>query len=61
MDRDSDLRGLPLILGVVAAVALVFAAFFFVGAVAGVVTLLAMTVLGLVAGARFIRAEDESD
>lgn len=50
MNRDSDLIAIPYILGLFLAVIVVTAAFFLVGAVAGLVTLIiAMVVIGFVA------------
>ncbi|MGE5407279.1 MAG: hypothetical protein ACM3NV_01560 [Syntrophothermus sp.] len=60
MQRDSDLAYLPVVVGLIAAVAVVFLAFFFIGPVLGVILLIAAVILGLIAGARFIGRNDVS-
>jgi len=54
VQRDSDLAFLPLIVILILAVLVVFAAYFFVGAVLGTILLIALLVVGIWAGARFI-------
>jgi len=58
MSSDSDLIGVPVALGAIIAILLVFAAFFFVGPVTGVIVLLAVVVLALVLLVRWIRANE---
>jgi len=55
---DSDLIAIPVVLGVILAVLGVFAAFFFIGAITGVVVLLAVVVLAAVLVVRLIRANE---
>ncbi|HEY6653761.1 MAG TPA: hypothetical protein VI028_06510 [Solirubrobacterales bacterium] len=42
MSSDSDLIGVPVALGAIVAILAVFAAFFFIGAITGVIVLLAV-------------------
>jgi hypothetical protein len=58
MQRDSDLAVIPLILILILAVLVVFAAYFFVGAVLGTILLIGLLVVGIWAGARFIAKND---
>ena len=58
MQRDSDLAVIPLILVLILAVLVVFAAYFFVGAVLGTILLIGLLVVGIWAGARFIAKND---
>jgi hypothetical protein len=51
---DSDLAVIPLIFILILAVLVVFAAYFFVGAVLGTILLIALVIVGIVAAARFI-------
>jgi multisubunit Na+/H+ antiporter MnhE subunit len=55
---DSDLIAIPVVLGAIIAILAVFAAFFFVGAVTGIVVLLAVVVLAGVLLVRLIRANE---
>lgn len=54
VQRDSDLAVIPLIFVLILAVLVVFAAYFFVGAVLGTILLIALIIAGIVAAARFI-------
>jgi len=58
VQRDSDLAVIPLILVLILAVLVVFAAYFFVGAVLGTILLIGLLVVGIWAGARFIAKND---
>jgi hypothetical protein len=58
MERDSDLVAIPLVVGLIIGVLVVLGAFFFVGAVAGVVALIALVVLAIVLLVRWIRANE---
>ena len=58
MSGDSDLIGIPVALGAIVAILAVFVAFFFIGAVAGVVVLLAVVVIAGVLLVRLIRANE---
>ena len=58
MSGDSDLIGIPVALGAIVAILAVFVAFFFIGAVAGVVVLLAVVILASVLLVRLIRANE---
>jgi hypothetical protein len=58
MSGDSDLIGIPVALGAIVAILAVFAAFFFVGAITGVVVLLVVVVLAGVLLVRLIRANE---
>jgi hypothetical protein len=51
---DSDLAVIPLIFILILAELVVFAAYFFVGAVLGTILLIALVIAGIVAAARFI-------
>jgi multisubunit Na+/H+ antiporter MnhE subunit len=55
---DSDLIAIPVVLGAIIAILAVFAAFFFVGAVTGIIVLLAVVVLAGVLLVRLIRANE---
>jgi multisubunit Na+/H+ antiporter MnhE subunit len=55
---DSDLIAIPVVLGAIIAILAVFAAFFFVGAVTGMIVLLAVVVLAGVLLVRLIRANE---
>ena len=58
MSGDSDLIGIPVALGAIVAILAVFAAFFFIGPVTGIVVLLAVVVLAGVLLVRLIRANE---
>jgi hypothetical protein len=58
MSGDSDLIGIPVILGAIIAVLAIFAAFFFIGPVTGIVVLLVVVVLAGVLLVRLIRANE---
>jgi len=58
MSSDSDLIGIPVVLGTILAVLIVFCAFFFIGAVTGILVLLAVLVLAAVLLVRWIRANE---
>jgi hypothetical protein len=55
---DSDLIGIPVALGAIVAILAVFVAFFFIGAVTGVIVLLAVVVIAGVLLVRLIRANE---
>jgi hypothetical protein len=54
----SDLVGVPLALGAILAVLVVFAAFFFVGVVTGLIVLFAVLILAVALLVRWIRANE---
>ena len=56
MSGDSDRIGIPFVLGAIIAILTVFAAFFFVGPVTGMIVLLAVVVVAGVLSVRLIRA-----
>lgn len=58
---DSDLIGIPLIAGIVAAIALVVAAFAFVGAAAGIVALLLVLIAAFAVTYRVVSDADVED
>ena len=58
MAGDSDLIGVPIALGAILAFLGVLAAFFFVGPVLGIVTLIALVVLAALLVVRVIRANE---
>jgi hypothetical protein len=58
MSSDSDLIGIPVVLGAIVAILIVFGSFFFIGAVTGIVVLLAVVVLATVLLIRWIRANE---
>jgi hypothetical protein len=58
MSSDSDLIGIPVALGAIVAILAVFAAFFFIGPITGIVVLLAVVVLAGVLLVRLIRANE---
>ncbi len=58
MSSDSDLIGIPVTLGAIVAILAVFAAFFFIGPVTGIIVLLAVVVLAGVLLVRWIRASE---
>ena len=58
MSGDSDLIGIPVTLGAIVAILAVFAAFFFIGPVTGIVVLLAVVVIAGVLLVRLIRANE---
>ena len=58
MRGDSDLIGIPVALGAILAILAMFVAFFFVGALAGVVVLLVIVVLAGVLLVGLIRANE---
>lgn len=55
---DSDLIGIPLFLGVGAAILVIAAAFVFIGGVAGLLALLVVLVLALAISYRIVTASD---
>ena len=55
---DSDLIGIPVALGAIVAILAVFAAFFFIGPVTGIIVLLAVVVIAGVLLVRLIRANE---
>jgi multisubunit Na+/H+ antiporter MnhG subunit len=57
-ERRFHLIGIPVALGAIVAILAVFVAFFFIGAVAGVVVLLAVVVIAGVLLVRLIRANE---
>jgi hypothetical protein len=58
MSSDSDLIGIPVTLGVILAILVVFAAFFFIGAVTGLIVLFVILVLAVWLLVRWIRANE---
>lgn len=58
MRSDSDLAVIPLVFVLILAVLVVFAAYFFIGAVVGTIVLIALVIVGILAGARFIANND---
>jgi hypothetical protein len=58
VQSDSDLAVIPLVFVLILAVLIVFAAYFFVGAVLGTILLIALVILGIVAAARFISSNE---
>jgi hypothetical protein len=58
MSSDSDLIGIPVALGAIVAILAVFAAFFFIGPITGIIVLLAVVVLAGVLLVRLIRANE---
>lgn len=58
MSGDSDLIGIPVTLGAIVAILAVFAAFFFIGPVTGIIVLLAVVVIAGVLLVRLIRANE---
>jgi hypothetical protein len=58
MSSDSDLIGIPVALGAIVAILAVFAAFFLIGPVTGIVVLLAVVVLAGVLLVPLIRANE---
>ena len=58
MTGDSDLTGIYLTAGLIVTVLAVLAAFFFVGAIAGVVLLIAAAILAIVLLIRWIKANE---
>ncbi|HEX3243562.1 MAG TPA: hypothetical protein VHQ97_10840 [Solirubrobacterales bacterium] len=58
MSGDSDLIGIPVVLGAIIAVLAIFAAFFFIGPVTGIVVLLVVVVLAGALLVRLIRANE---
>ncbi|MGC1800580.1 MAG: hypothetical protein WA701_09360 [Solirubrobacterales bacterium] len=58
MTGDSDLAGVYLTVGLIVTVLAVLAAFFFVGAIAGVVLLIAAAILAIVLLVRWIKANE---
>ena len=58
MSGDSDLIGIPVALGAIVAILAVFAAFFFIGPVTGIIVLLAVVVIAGVLLVRLIRANE---
>ena len=58
---DSDLVGLPLLIGLVVAVAAVGAAFWLIGAGAGVAVLVVVLVIALVISWRVVSSSDVED
>ena len=60
MTGDSDLIGIPVVLGAALSFLGVLAAFFFVGAILGVVLLIGLVILAIVLVVRVIRANELS-
>jgi len=58
VSSDSDLIGIPVALGAIFAILLVFSAFFFIGAVTGLIVLFAVVLLALFLLVRWIRANE---
>ena len=58
MSSDSDLIGIPVALGAILAILLVFGAFFFIGAVTGLIVLFVVVLLALFLLVRWIRANE---
>lgn len=58
MSSDSDLIGIPVALGAILATLLVFGAFFFIGAVTGLIALFVVVLLALFLLVRWIRANE---
>ena len=58
MTGDSDLAGIYLTAGLIVTLLAVLAAFFFVGAIAGVVLLIAAVILAIVLLVRWIKANE---
>jgi hypothetical protein len=58
MRGDSDLVGIPVVLGTIIAILAVFAAFFFIGPVVGIVLLIAAVALGALIVVRVIRENE---
>jgi hypothetical protein len=61
MSSDSDLIGIPVTLGGILAILVVFGAFFFIGAVTGLIVLFVVLVLGAWLLVRWIRANEVTD
>lgn len=61
MKETSDLIGIRVVLWAILAVGLVLVAFFFVGAVAGIIALFVVIILAAVMAGRWILAADESE
>ena len=58
MKPDSDLAVTPLVVALILAVLAVFSAFFFVGAVVGILVLIALVGLGIATAAQWIGRND---
>jgi hypothetical protein len=58
MSSDSDLIGIPVALGAILGILLVFGAFFFIGAVTGLIVLFVVVLLALFFLVRWIRANE---
>ena len=58
VNRDSDLIGIPVVLGAILAFLAILVAFFFIGPVVGVIVVLAVAVLAVWLVVRFIRANE---
>ncbi|HEU5042046.1 MAG TPA: hypothetical protein VFT84_14550 [Gemmatimonadales bacterium] len=58
MGRDSDLIGIPVVLGVIVAFLAVLAAFFFIGPIVGIILLIGVVSLAIVRVVREIKANE---
>jgi hypothetical protein len=58
---DSDLTGIPLVLGLILSVVVVVAAFAFIGPLAGLVALVVILVIALAISYRVVTAADVED
>jgi hypothetical protein len=58
MSRDSDLIGIPVVLGAILAFLAILVAFFFIGPVVGIIVVLAVVALAAFLVVRFIRANE---
>ena len=58
MNRDSDLIGIPVVLGAILAFLAILVAFFFIGPVVGIIVVLAVVALAALLVVRFIRANE---
>jgi len=60
MSSDSDLIGIPVVLGTILAILVVFAAFFFIGPVVGIILLILAVALGIAVVVRVIQQNELS-
>jgi hypothetical protein len=58
VDRDSDLIGIPVVLGAILAFLAILVAFFFIGPVVGIIVLIAVVALAVLLVVWFIRANE---
>ena len=60
MSSDSDLIGIPVVLGTILAILVVFGAFFFIGPVVGIILLILAVALGIAVVVRVIQQNELS-